>query len=188
MVVFIGMEVIISTVKKARGGDQEAFADIVSLYTPMLQRISYKYSLDFDEVFSELCMSVFRSVKSFDVDQDDVTFGLFARICADRAACDISRKKRKSERLECDPDADVEDIASGADVAGDLIRKEQNEAFKRDARELLSAYEYSVLLKWLNGDKTADIARSLSTSPKSVDNAKARILKKLRDGLCPYDT
>lgn len=182
------MEDIILLIKRARTADQEAFAEIVSLYTPMLQHVACKYSLDFDEVFSELCMSVFRAVKSFDIAQGEVTFGLFAQICADRAACDISRKKRTTERIECDPDADVEDIAEAGDVADDLIRKERNEAFRRDARELLSAYEYSVLLKWLGGDKTADIAASLSTTPKSVDNAKARILKKLRDGLCPYDS
>lgn len=181
------MEDVVSLIVKARGGDEDAFAEIVSLYTPMLQRIGHKYSLDFDEMFSELCMSLYRAVKTYDLTQSEVTFGLYARICADRSACDISRVRSKAERLECDADADVEDIPEAGDVASDLIRKEENEAFRRDARQLLSAYEYSVLLKWLRGDKTADIAESLSVSAKSVDNAKARILKKLRDGLCPYD-
>ena len=181
------MEDIVSLITKARGGDEDSFAEIVSLYTPMLQRIGYKYSLDFDEIFSELCMSLYRAVNTFDLSQSEVTFGLYARILADRAACDIFRTKSKAERLECDADADVEGIAEAGDLASELIRREENEAFRRDARQILSAYVYSVLLKWLGGDKTADIAESLSVSAKSVDNAKARILKKLRDGLCPYD-
>ena len=179
------MEDIISLISKARGGDEDAFSDIVELYTPMLQRVAHKYSVDFDEVFSELCMSLYRAVRTYEVAQSEVTFGLYAQICADRSVCDISRAKRKAEWLESD--ADVDEIAECGDVASDLIRKEQNEAFRRDARGLLSSYEYSVLIKWLGGDKTADIARALDVSAKSVDNAKARILKKLRDGLRPYD-
>ena len=178
------MEDVISLIEKARGGDEDAFADIVALYTPMMQSVARKYSFDFDEVFSELCMSLYRAVKTYDASQSEVTFGLYAQICAVRSMCDLSRAMHRAERMECD--ADVDSIAEEADVAGDLIRKEENEAFRRDARGLLSEYEYSVLLKWLGGDKTADIAAALSVSAKSVDNAKARILKKLRDGLRPY--
>lgn len=178
------MEDVISVILKARSGDEDSFADIVALYTPMMQSTARKHGFDFDEVFSELCMALYRAVKTFDEHQTEVTFGLYAQICVTRALCDLSRIKSKTPLLECD--ADVESIAEESDVAGDLIRKEEKEAFRRDARGLLSEYEYSVLLKWLAGDKTADIAEALSVSAKSVDNAKARIQKKLRDGLKPY--
>ena len=178
------MEEVLSLISKARGGDEDAFADLVALYTPMMQHTARRYSFDFDEVFTELCMSLFRAVKTYDGSQSDVTFGLYAQICAARAMCDLARKGQGADRI--DADADVEQIASDADLADELIRKEANEAFRRDARGLLSEYEYSVLIKWLGGDKTADIADALSVSAKSVDNAKARILKKLRDGLRPY--
>ena len=97
---------------------------------------------------------------------------------------DMSRRTRNERCL--DEDRDVEDIAADGDIASALIREEENESFRRDAREILSEYEYSVLIRWLSDDKTADIASALGVSAKSVDNAKARILKKLRDGLRPY--
>ena len=176
---------IVSLVLAARRGDEEAFGEIVTLYTPMMQRIARKYSFDFDEVFSELCMSLYRAVSRYDVSQSEVTFGLFAEICASRCMCDVARRQSRDPGIELG--RDVDEIAAEADLASDLIRKEENENFRRDARGLLSQYEYSILLKWLGGDKTADIASSLSVSAKSVDNAKARILKKLRDGLRPFD-
>jgi len=36
---------------KVRQGDEDAFAEIVALYTPMLQALACKRSVDFDEVF-----------------------------------------------------------------------------------------------------------------------------------------
>ena len=177
------MQEVVSLVLRARGGDEDAFADIVEMYTPMLQSVAHKYALDFDEVFSELCMALYRAVGSFDVEQSGVTFGLYAQICAGRAMSDAAKQHRRDTDARLD--SDVEAIAEDVDVAGELIRREENEAFRRDARGLLSEYEYTVLLRWLGGDKTADIADLLGVSAKSVDNAKARILKKLRDGLRP---
>ena len=48
------------------------------------------------------------------------------------------------------------------------------------AKDLLSDYEYRVLLLYIQGYKTAAIADMLDRSAKSVDNAKARLFKRLR--------
>lgn len=177
------MEDVLSLILKSREGDECAFTDIVALYTPMLQRVAGRYSLDFDEVFSELCMSLYRAVKTYDITQSEVTFGLYAQICAARSMCDLLRENNKNSLGD---GTDIDSITEEADVADGLIQKEEGEALRRDARRLLSEYEYSVLLKWLGGDKVADIAIALSVSTKSVENAKARIIKKLRSGLRPY--
>ncbi|MBR7116366.1 MAG: sigma-70 family RNA polymerase sigma factor [Clostridia bacterium] len=178
------MSDIIDLIIKAREGDDDAFADIVSLYSPMLENVCHKFSFDYDEVFGDLCMALYRAASSYDIGQSEVTFGLYSRICVERAMLDMSRRTRNERCL--DEDRDVEDIAADGDIASALIREEENESFRRDAREILSEYEYSVLIRWLSDDKTADIASALGVSAKSVDNAKARILKKLRDGLRPY--
>lgn len=175
---------ILMLVKRARSGDEGAFEDIVSLYTPMMQAAAVKYSLDFDEVFSEACMSLFRAVSSYDIEQTEVTFGLYAQVCVRHALSDVASRRFSGSYVECDID-DIDVADDGDDVGDELVSREESERFRSDARELLSRYEYDVLLRWLGGDKTADIAAALSVSAKSVDNAKARILKKLRDGLRP---
>ena len=175
---------IIALILKIRSGDDNAFSELVSLYTPVMQSAVSKYSLDYDECFSDLCMALYRAAESYDTLQNEVTFGLFAKICIVRAVSDILRKGRNAPL--CESDTDIETIAADTDVENALIEREEREAFRRDARLLLSEYEYGVLIRWLAGDKTADIAEALGVSAKSVDNAKARIQKKLREGLRPF--
>ncbi|MBR2343354.1 MAG: hypothetical protein IKA64_03780 [Clostridia bacterium] len=78
---------------------------------------------------------------------------------------------------------DVDDIATADGTLSRLVYAEESAALRRRARECLSELEYRVLLLWLRGDKTSQIARELETEAKSVDNAKSRILKKLRAAL-----
>lgn len=177
------MSEIISLIQRVRAGDEDAFADIVALYTPMIQGLARKYSVEFDEVFSDACMALYRATVTYNTEQSDVTFGLYAKICTHRSICDYIRREDGDSCI--DSDVDVEEVADTEDAADELLRREEGEIFRRDARGLLSEYEYRVLLMWLGGEKTADIAASLAVSAKSVDNAKARILKKLRDGLKP---
>ena len=97
--------------------------------------------------------------------------------------CDLVRSDSRRPPLVDDKDVDA--IAVEGGILPHLVREESRREFRRMARALLSDYEFSVLSMWLKGEKTADIANSLSVSAKSVDNAKARILKKLREGLPP---
>ena len=183
MAVCENMSDIISLIQKAGAGDEDAFTEIVSLYTPMMQGLAHKHGVSFDEVFSDACMALYRATVTYDTEQSDVTFGLYAKICVYRSICDYVRRECGDSRI--DVEVDVEDVADTEDATDELLRREEGEIFRRDARGLLSEYEYRVLLMWLGGAKTADIAAELAVSSKSVDNAKARILKKLRDGLKP---
>ncbi len=176
-------EDILNLIVAVRSGDEGAFREIVSMYTPMMQASVIRYSLDFDEVFSDVCMALFRAVSSYDVSQKDVTFGLYAQVCIRHTLSDIV--SRRSSTSYATSDVDVDDIAADGDVGDELVSREESELFRSSARKFLSQYEYDVLIMWLAGDKTATIAKALQATAKSVDNAKARILKKLRDGLRP---
>lgn len=172
---------ILSLIEATRSGDESAFEDIVAMYTPMMQAAAAGYSLQFDEVFSDACMALFRAVSSYDMRQNEVTFGLYARICIRHKMSDIASRSRAGFE-KCD--VDVDELEADVDDVGDaLVSREEAELFRAKARSLLSQYEYDVLVMWLAGEKTAAIASVLGVSAKSVDNAKARITKKLRDGL-----
>lgn len=177
------MEEIGNLIRLSRDGDDDAFTSLVSLYTPMLEHVAHRFSLDFDEVFSEMCLALFRAVKTYKLDSTSVTFGLYAQICVTNAMKDYcsGRDNRSSELGE----SYLDEVASEIDVAEELVRREESELLRSAAKRLLSDYEYSILIKWLGGAKTADIARELDTTAKSVDNAKARIQKKLREGFLP---
>ena len=61
-----------------------------------------------------------------------------------------------------------------------LAEREIFDSLLGSAKDLLSDYEYRVLLLHIQGYKTAAIASMLSRSAKSVDNAKSRLFKRLR--------
>ena len=167
----------------SRSGDDDAFTSIVSLYTPMLEHVAHSFSLDLDEVFTEACLALLRAVKTYKIGNGSVTFGLYAQICVNNAMKDYLRSA--NGRADTLHESVVVELASDEDIAEELVRREESELLRAAAGRILSDYEYSVLMRWLGGATTADIASELGTTAKSVDNAKARIQKKLRDGLLP---
>ncbi len=169
-----------------REGDNYAFNTLVEQYSPMLRTTINRLGLDshLDEAFSEACIGLFKAAKTFNTEQDKVTFGLYARVCVTRALYDLIRSIDRNASNYAD--VDVEKIAVTYSIADAMAKREERDEFIRSVRNLLSDFEFSVFHGWLLGNKTALIASMLGTSAKSVDNAKARIIRKLRDGLKPH--
>ena len=172
-----------SLLLRVRAGDEGAFGDLLEMYEPLVKGIVRRFSLDEDDLYSEACMAFYKAALNYDLSQNEVTFGLYANVCITNRMCDLVRSDSRRPLLVDDKDVDA--IAVEGGILPRLVREESRREFRRVARALLSDYEFSVLSMWLKGEKTADIANSLSVSAKSVDNAKARILKKLREGLPP---
>jgi len=166
---------------RCRDRDDEAFDELVRRYTPLMRKVitgfdqtAYEYS----ELFSEACVALHTAAGRFDLEQSEVTFGLYARICIRNRIVDLIRV------AESDPDISVRDV-EGLSYESNLERRlEEREIFNNlllSAKDLLSDYEYRVLLLHIQGYKTAAIASMLSRSAKSVDNAKSRLFRRLRE-------
>ena len=156
-----------------------AFDELVSRYTPMMRKVISgvsSSSFDWSELFSEACIALHSAMLKYDLEQSEVTFGLFARICVQHRIVDLLRSESGREVVGCD----VEVVADGDSVEGGIIRRETFEYLMNAARSQLSDYEYRVLVLHIQGYKTAAIAKMLGRTPKSVDNAKYRIFARLR--------
>jgi RNA polymerase sporulation-specific sigma factor len=164
-----------------RAGDESAFNSLVELYTPMLKRVALSMSLDFDETFSDACYAFYRAAQTYDLSQNEVTFGLFARICVRNRIVDLLRSAEHEVNLT---DYDVEMMTEGESVESKIADREEFELILGSAKRLLSDYEYSVLLLHIQGYKTAAIAKALGRTAKSVDNAKSRLFRRLRSEIC----
>ncbi len=162
-----------------RAGDETAFEELVHIYEPMIAKTARDLTLDVCEVYSDACLSVRRAAASYDIG-GKVTFGLYAKICVSRAMLDYAKKNRK---IVGNIDINIEDIAVSDGVQRRLEREEERRVLDQQARTLLSDLEYEVFSGCMRGDKTAEIADRLGVSAKVVDNAKARMLKRLRAGL-----
>lgn len=163
-----------------RDHDDSAFDELVRRYTPMMRKVVSSFSSpahDFDELFCEACVALHTAAQRFDLEQNEVTFGLYARICVRNRIVDMLRL---SEHIPDVTDCDIEQVSDGDSVVSGLLERETFETLLKSCRDLLSDYEYRVLMLHIQGYKTAAISKMLSRTPKSVDNAKSRIFRRLR--------
>lgn len=166
----------------AREHDDEAFSELVCRYTPMINKVISGFlnpELRYDEAFSESCFAFHRSVMSYDVGMsDNVTFGLYSRICIYRRMCDLLSGIKKSVPVV---DCDVERVSFDSNIEQRIVGRERMAEYLSKARSVLSDYEYRVFLMYIEGDTTQEIAKKLGKSNKSVENAKSRMFKHLRE-------
>ena len=163
-----------------REGDELAFSELVERYTPMLNKVISLFHGSFvesGEAYNEAYTTLYRAAASYDLSKvDAVTFGLYARICIYRRLCDMVRKE-----LPTDDSIDENVDESSVGIEDELVAKERMQRAMRAARELLSDYEYQVFSLYVMGYTTAEIAAELQKTAKSVDNAKNRLWRHLRE-------
>jgi len=164
----------------AKDRDDSAFAELVLRYTPMMRKIIGAFSnpaISSDEAFAEACIGLHKALKSYDPARKEITFGLYARICIYRRLSDLySSADQKIADSECD----VDKLTASGSVMSMLIFKERVQKFIGVARSILSEYEYRVFLLYIQGYDTNAMCDELDRNKKSIENAKARMIKILR--------
>ena len=164
-----------------RNHNDDAFDQLVQRYTPMMRKVVSSFDAtgyDTDELFAEGCVALHIAAQRYDLEQDDVTFGLYARICVRNRILDMLRRSDSEQTLS---ELDVEQMTDEDSVEDMLADREIFDRLLVSAKKLLSDYEYRVLLLHIQGYKTSAIAAMLDRSAKSVDNAKFRLFRRLRD-------
>ena len=164
-----------------RANDECAFEELVSLFIPMITSLASKKGLDFGEAYSDACLALYDAAHTYDVGQSEVTFGLYAKVCVNNRLSDLVRKRNNDMRRMAEFDVDNISVSDG--IISKLLREEEMQNFHRKAKGALSSYEYDVLKLALMGESAKAIADALGKDAKSVENAKARILTKLRKAL-----
>lgn len=179
----LNMSEVTELLMLCRGRDDAAFSELLRRYTPMINKLVGAYfdsPYDASEAFSEASVALHRAAISYDLEQSEVTFGLYAHVCIRNRLLDMVRANRR-ELTVCD--VDIDSVAVNGGIEERLIMRETVSAYREKAEQLLSEYEYKIFLCVLKGFKTAEIAKLLGKDAKSVDNAKARMWRILREGL-----
>lgn len=174
---------IVTLIKRCREYDDDAFDKLLRRYTPMMRKVVSSFSstsYDSSEMFSEACVALHTAALRYDLEQGNVTFGLYARICIRNRLVDLLRlSEQKNSIAKCD----IETLADDDTPESELVERERVDNILGSARLLLSDYEYNVLILHIQGYKTSAIAGMLCRTPKSVDNAKSRLFRRLRASL-----
>ena len=170
-------------IKACREHDESAFLELLTRYNPMINKLVGSFTgsaFDKDDLCSEAVIALHSAVMRFDTEQDEVTFGLFAGVCIRNRLVDYFR--RESPRSDiCDIDIDT--LPDGEEIVEGIVKRETVSTLLKKAECALSDYEFRVLMLHIQGYKTSAIAKSLGRSAKSVDNAKSRLFRRLREEL-----
>ncbi len=170
---------------RARGGDSHAFDLLVKKYRPMLGAAASQYrgevnDQDFEEIEQEALLAFHRAVMKYDILRGEVSFGLYAKICVNKAIISalrkISHRKKHYELLPIDA-AEAIDAKGPADI---LIEQENEQRLKDLINAHLSEFESRVWWMYYSGVGADEIAEREKRSKKSIENAITRAKSKLR--------
>ena len=161
----------------------QAFSELLARYTPLLRSRVATYSFsgqDFSEAMQEASIALHSAAITYDSEKcDGVTFGLYAGVCVSNRLKSLLRKNAREYDTEVI--SETEKIASGHDLESYVVTRDLCERVMRTAKSLLSDFEFEVFRMGFERYSTKDIALELGRTPKSVDNAKWRISKRLSE-------
>lgn len=166
-----------------REGDNAAFERLLVRYRPLILASVRRFmarcpEADEREMEQEADLALYRAALRYSEGQKEVTFGLYAEICIHNALTSRFLRRRHKvcslEQLEKTAHADAPTREQ------QLIEAESAEALRSEIKGVLSDLEYSVFIRYAEGDKAARIAQSLHLPRKTVENAQSRALRKLR--------
>lgn len=184
-------------VLKAKSGDVPATDFIIEKYKNFVKSKARTYFLigaDKEDIIQEGMIGLYKAIRDYDVEKS-ASFRSFAEICITRqiitAIKTATRQKHiplnsyislnkpayddDTERMMIDMIAESENL-NPEEI---MISRERFSSILEKMSEVLSNYEWKVLKLFLDGKSYCEIAKKLSKSEKSIDNALQRIKKKV---------
>ncbi len=166
--------------RRVKLDDPAAFIELIEIYNPMLQAAVSRYATRLssgggpDDLKQEAVITLHRAANAYR-EGSGVTFGLYAKICVNNRLKSVFGKLNRRyvpfERLR---------LVGGNPERG-YIEREAYKSLRGKLDLLLTDHERRVLLMYLDGRTYRQIAAHLGVKSKSVDNALARIRRKLRE-------
>ena len=177
---------------QAKQGEQGAFERLLENYRPLISSLvkstvsEFPFSdSDYEDLYQEAVILFFRALNRYDAEQEEVAFGLYAKICIRNGLLTQAKKlTRRLQLLSLDGKEPTDDVPT-EELGNRLIEAEGYRALCDSICANLTPYENRVWWLYLAGRTAKEIAASLDRDEKSVQNAIFRIRRKLR-GIIPH--
>lgn len=180
-------DLVSSMIGSVRNGDQKAFAELLQLYEPLFSSFLSKCGQeqandqDLEDIKQELTVVFYNAILSFDLNQKDVNFGLYAKICLQNALITQLRNLRKRTNLMLAGDEVLlETVMEDDEFFTSFATKEEMQELTNKIERELSPFENRIWRLYVTGMSGKDIATETQKSEKSVENAIFRIRQKLK--------
>ena len=186
-------------VKLAVNDDKKAINQILDRYKDVVSMKASNYFIsgaEKDDIIQEGMIGLFKSIKSFNKSKA-TSFKSFANLCIERQIITaikgsnrqkhiplnsyVSLNNTSYENEDGEPESQLIDILNTHTIEDPLDTITKNEYYQDVEMAIdksLSPFEKQVLNKYVQGESYIQIAESLNSPVKSIDNAIQRIRKK----------
>ena len=186
-------------VKLAQKEDKKALDLVIDKYKEIVSMKVGKYFIygaEKEDLTQEGLIGLFKAIKNFDVEKDN-SFRTFANLCVERQIITavkgsnrqkhiplnsyISLNNSGFENEDGEEESQLIDVLDTNTIEDPLETITKNEYYKDvedSIKKNLSDFEMQVLSKYVEGKSYVQIAESLNSPVKSIDNAIQRIRKK----------
>ena len=164
-------------ISRARGGDREAFGELVEQYRDNVYRLAYRMcgnTYDADEAAQEAFVAAWRALPNF---RGDAKFSTWLYRLTTNAAIDVMRREKRHQTVG---DGEMIEVADDADSPQETVeRTEQQEAVQEALSTLSEEYREVLLLRYMEELDYAEIAEVLQlpsgTVKSRINRAKAAL-------------
>ncbi len=167
-------------VEKAKVGDENATAELIVRFSPMVNSIACDLSERFEveDLAQEGMFGLLSAIYGYD-NSKGAKFSTFASVCVRNRIMNAIKSLSRQNSFTVDVLSDViPDFSS--DPQDIWSNREQSNNLADEFREKLSDFELEVLKLYLGGFSYNSISQKLGCTAKSIDNALQRIRRKLR--------
>jgi RNA polymerase sigma-70 factor, ECF subfamily len=173
-----------SLVARAKGGDEEAFRELVERHARNVFRLSYRVTRnkeDAEDVVQETFLKAHRALSRFD---ERAEFGSWIHAIAANGSLDVLRRRERRERgALSEPDA-AEELPSGGPSPERSAHGSELGRRLQGAMRRLSAHERTAfVLRHFEGRSIAEIAGALGIRTGATKTTICRAVAKLRNEL-----
>lgn len=168
----------------ARSLDSDKISELVSRYMKTVFAYASKYAAfaDYEELVSDGMQGLLDAIRGFDLSKGK--FSTFVGVCVANRMKNVTKRSinRNSRIADCDNSLkELERIADAAPSPEDVvIQREDDKVFFDNLRQELSELELRCIEGVILGLSYDEIAETLGTEKKAVDNALTRARAKLR--------
>ena len=182
-----------------KSGDKYAIDFLIEKYKDLVNMKVSKYFIigsEKEDIIQEGMIGLFKAIQSFKSDKQN-SFKTFANLCIERQLITAIKTSNRQKHMPLnsylslsasaynneDDDSDSSmieffDSHTTEDPLETLTKKEYYQTVENAIDKSLSDFEKQVLRRFIKGESYVNIAESLNTPVKSVDNAIQRIRKK----------
>ena len=186
-------------IKLAQNEDKTALDILIGRYKETVNMKVSKYYIngaEKEDLVQEGLIGLFKAVKSYSGDKDN-SFKSFANMCIERQLITAIKGSNRQKHIPLNsyvslnnptyeneegdienPLIDILDFNTVEDPLDTITKNEYMKNVEKAINKSLSSFEKQVLNKYIEGQSYVQIAESLNSPVKSVDNAIQRIRKK----------